>query len=136
MGLRAEVLAAVAAAGALGLAACATAPDASRTSSPAAIRGQAYALADCAGCHAVTLEGLSPNAYAPPFRTLRTPWTAESLMLRLQRSPIHHGPDMPTRTLHPEEAKDLVAYLAAVQAGKVLSPPAYPRLICKPFGWC
>jgi mono/diheme cytochrome c family protein len=125
---------ALAALASLGFAACASAPP--PDVSAAAVRGRAYAVARCSGCHAVGLKGASTYSAAPKFRDFRTGWTAAGLTLRLERSPVHAGPDMPSRGLNPAEADDLVAYIADLRAGKSVGRGGYTRTLCNPVYWC
>jgi mono/diheme cytochrome c family protein len=125
---------ALAALAGLALAACASAPP--PDADPAAVRGQAYAVAHCSGCHAVGLQGASIYSAAPRFRDFRKPWNAASLTLRLERSPVHEGPDMPSRGVAPADVDDLVAYLAATRAGKAVGRTGYTRVLCSPVYWC
>jgi mono/diheme cytochrome c family protein len=105
--------------------------------SPApALRGRDFAVSRCSGCHAVGLKGVSPYRAAPPFRSLAQAWSPIALQLRLERSPLHDGPDMPSRQLSGGQADDLAAYIQTLQAGHDLGRPGYTGPICTPTYWC
>jgi mono/diheme cytochrome c family protein len=102
----------------------------------AAMRGREFALSHCAGCHAVGPQGVSRYPAAPPFRSLAQAWSPIALQLRLERSPLHDGADMPPRQLSAGQADDIAAYIQALQAGQDLGRPVFTGPICHPTYWC
>ena len=90
------------------LAAGASAQQASRE------RGHAFALENCARCHAVGATGDSPLAEAPPFRELHRLYPVEHLAEALAEGIVTGHTEMPEFQLDPEEAEDLIAYLKNV----------------------
>jgi mono/diheme cytochrome c family protein len=78
--------------------------------------GQALAQRLCSECHAVGREGPSPNAGAPPFRTLDRWVDLDSFNDRLREGLIVGHPDMPTFRFSREDARGFVLYLRSIQA--------------------
>jgi mono/diheme cytochrome c family protein len=94
---------------ALGMATAHADPEAAR-------RGQAYARANCAECHAVESgDGFSPNPNAPAFQGLSqtsgVSWIA--LTAWLQRS--HET--MPDLIIPPRNREDVIAYILSLKDG-------------------
>jgi cytochrome c len=84
----------------------------------AAERGRVFAEARCGSCHATGLEGTSPYAPAPPFRTLHERYPVENLAEALAEGiSVPHGGErpMPEITLTPEQIDDLIAYLQTLE---------------------
>ncbi|MEQ8966918.1 MAG: cytochrome c [Azospirillaceae bacterium] len=87
---------------------------------PAAEHGREIAERLCAGCHAVGETGDSPEAAAPPFRTLHEKWPVEYLAEALAEGiVVGHEADvsMPEFRFEPAEIDALIAYLQAFEAG-------------------
>jgi mono/diheme cytochrome c family protein len=81
-------------------------------------RGRAFAQSHCAACHAIGLEGASPYAPAPPFRTLHLRYPVENLAEALAEGigVGHRGErQMPEFVLEPEEIDDFLAYLKSLE---------------------
>jgi len=78
--------------------------------------GQALAQRLCAECHAVGRDGQSPNAGAPPFRTLDRRVDLDSFSDRLREGLMVGHPDMPTFRFTREDARGFVLYLRSIQA--------------------
>ena len=78
--------------------------------------GQALAQRLCSECHAVGREGQSPNAGAPPFRTLDRRVDLDSFTDRLREGLMVGHPDMPTFRFTREDARGFVLYLRSIQA--------------------
>jgi cytochrome c len=72
-------------------------------------RGQAFADANCARCHAIGPVGDSPLPKAPPFRTQRYP--VEQLAEALAEGIRTAHPAMPKFELDEHQIGDLIAYL-------------------------
>jgi cytochrome c len=85
-------------------------------SSASAKRGEAIVKANCAECHAVTRTGDSPNAKAPPFRTLGQRYKLDDLQEALAEGIVvgHGGADMPHFVFEPAEIDDIIAYLKQI----------------------
>jgi mono/diheme cytochrome c family protein len=83
-------------------------------SANAAERGEAYAAANCAQCHAVRSgETISPNAEAPTFDSLaHRPDMTRTALAVLLRTP-HKS--MPNYIIAAEDVDDLAAYLSALK---------------------
>ena len=79
------------------------------------LHGEALAKANCGQCHAIGLEGNSPNDKAPPFRTLSERRDIETIagMLYNKQSPEHTG--MPQFTITATQALDLGEWILWVQ---------------------
>lgn len=99
------------------LAACAPAPSVTAPAplSPSAMRGLAFAKANCAGCHAVEGSGASPNAEAPAFAAIaNTPdLTGETLRQYLRDS--HNYPAAMNFTVEPAQIDDLADYVVTLK---------------------
>jgi cytochrome c len=83
---------------------------------PAVIEdGRAMAEANCARCHAVGREGVSPNRSAPAFRTVLARYDRDILVRELiDGMSVAHAP-MPQFQFDPRGADALVAYLDSIQ---------------------
>lgn len=79
--------------------------------------GRLIVTENCSGCHAVGREGESPNADAPPFRTLSSKWPLEHLEEALAEGIVvgHEGMEMPEFVFEPDDIADIIAYLHTVQ---------------------
>jgi mono/diheme cytochrome c family protein len=83
---------------------------------PALERGAWVAQRDCAQCHAVGLEGRSPNSNAPTFREIRLRFNPISLERRLHPMPVQGHDAMPPRSLSVADVPDLVAYIQSLES--------------------
>lgn len=83
---------------------------------PSAKRGESLVTANCAECHAVLRTGDSPNAKAPPFRTLGQRYKLDDLQEALAEGIVvgHGGADMPHFVFEPPEIDDIIAYLKQI----------------------
>lgn len=79
-----------------------------------AARGQVFASAVCARCHAVRAHGVSPMHEAPPFRTLAKRFPVDDLSDVLVEGVERRHPATPDFRLAPGEAADLTAYIKAL----------------------
>jgi cytochrome c len=66
---------------------------------------------NCSRCHAIGPTDTSPNAQAPPFRTVITRYPAEYLAEALAEGIITRHSDMPEFVFAPDEIEAIVAYL-------------------------
>ncbi len=80
--------------------------------------GRAVAEAQCAVCHAIGTYGESPNAAAPPFRTILSKYHADVLEEELIAG-IRVAHPMPTFQFNPKGVDALIDYLKSIQ-----QPPA------------
>ena len=78
--------------------------------------GQVIAQNLCAGCHAIGLEGESPHADAPPFRTLSEKYPVRLLEEALAEGIAVGHEDMPEFQLEADEVEQLIQYLESIQA--------------------
>jgi mono/diheme cytochrome c family protein len=101
---------------AVGFAGLALATPVASQSSSSAKRGEAIVKANCADCHAVTRVGDSPNAKAPPFRTLGQRYKLDDLQEALAEGIVvgHGGADMPHFVFEPAEIDDIISYLKQI----------------------
>jgi mono/diheme cytochrome c family protein len=81
--------------------------------------GRAIAETQCASCHAVGTDGVSPNAAAPPFRTVLSRYRSSALETDLIEG-IRIAHAMPDFQFAPEGADSLIAYLQSIQT---VAPP-------------
>ena len=70
----------------------------------------------CAGCHAIGLEGESPHADAPPFRTLSERYPVRLLEEALAEGIAVGHKDMPEFQLEADQVEQLIQYLESIQA--------------------
>jgi cytochrome c len=70
---------------------------------------------NCAGCHAIGLEGTSPLAEAPPFRELHQRYDVEFLSEALVEGIMTGHEAMPEFVFSPDEAASIVAYLKSLE---------------------
>ena len=78
-------------------------------------RGQTFARAHCARCHAIGAKGESPFSPAPPFRTLHMRYPIESLGEALAEGIVTGHPAMPQFELTPEHIHHLLSYLKTLE---------------------
>lgn len=77
-------------------------------------RGKALAVRNCSGCHAVGLDGQSPNPNAPPFRTLSERFPIDALEETFIGTIDTGHPGMPVFVATQEQIDDIIAYIASV----------------------
>ncbi len=85
----------------------------------AILDGRAVAEEQCGSCHAPGVEGDSPRADAPVFRTILSRYRADTLTEELISGIKLGHPDMPQFELNPQGVDSLIAYLKSIQ-----QPPA------------
>ena len=75
--------------------------------------GDMLARENCAACHSTTEKGDSPNAKAPPFRTLSKRYKLEDLEESLAEGITigHSNANMPHFIFEPDDISDLITYL-------------------------
>ncbi|MFN3609372.1 MAG: c-type cytochrome [Hyphomonas sp.] len=78
--------------------------------------GERLATSLCAGCHAIGLQGESPHADAPPFRTLSEKYPVRFLEEALAEGIMVGHEDMPEFQLEADQVEQLVVYLESIQA--------------------
>lgn len=81
------------------------------SAAPGVDRGGRIAQQRCAACHAVAVDGGSPNLAAPTFSDIRMRYNALSLERELARISSHGHFEMRPQTISPSEAEDLAAYI-------------------------
>jgi cytochrome c len=77
--------------------------------------GRALLQQSCASCHAIGKTGDSPNAGAPPFRTLGRSYDLDTFPRQLQRGVVSGHPDMPEFKFKEEDARAAGVYLRSIQ---------------------
>jgi cytochrome c len=79
-------------------------------------KGQAIAQKNCAACHAIGTQGLSPNKDAPLFRSLAKRYPLDNLQEALAEGIAvgHKGQEMPEFEFDPEAIDQLIAYLKSI----------------------
>jgi cytochrome c len=80
-----------------------------------AVTGRTFAEQTCSSCHAIGRTGASPEAAAPPFRTLSRRYPIESLAEAFSEGIFTGHPMMPQFELSPGEIDALIAWLRWVQ---------------------
>jgi len=82
-------------------------------------RGKQFVDKNCATCHAVGLEGPSPYAPAPPFRTLHERYDVGDLAEAFAEGIIvphkDGGRQMPEFVLEPQQIDDVIAFLRSLE---------------------
>lgn len=78
-------------------------------------RGQAFAKAHCARCHAIGRTGASRFKPAPPFRTLHDRYPVETLAEAFAEGIYTGHAKMPAFELEPDEINDLLSYLKTLE---------------------
>lgn len=81
-------------------------------------RGAAIVQRNCSQCHAVGARGDSPNADAPPFRTLQERYDVENLQEALAEGILTGHPAMPEFRFNPREVSDIVDYLKSLNVAR------------------
>lgn len=83
--------------------------------SPAEQRGRAFALANCARCHAIDKVSPSPLPIAPPFRVLHNRYPVETLEEALGEGIVTGHANMPEFRLEPDQVGDFIAFLKTLE---------------------
>jgi len=104
----------LAAAAMLVLTACAVPTEEGASNAALADDGRAIAEAQCAACHSVGEYGESPNAAAPPLRTVLANHSDEVLAEELING-IQVTHQMPGFQLNPQGVDALIVYLRSIQ---------------------
>ena len=86
-----------------------------QTDAAATMPGRQIAENLCAGCHAIDLEGESPHADAPPFRTLSERYPVRLLEEALAEGIAVGHEDMPEFQLEADQVEQLIQYLESIQ---------------------
>ena len=92
----------------------AAAPATAQPLDPAA-HGLLLVRQNCSACHAVGRSGASPHRAAPPFRILGRSFDLDDFPRRLVRGLSAMHPDMPEIRFTEDDARDVRAYLRAIQ---------------------
>jgi mono/diheme cytochrome c family protein len=100
---------------ALALLALALAPPAFGASAGRIDRGRAIAEAHCSRCHAIGVNGESPNPLSPPFRTLHARFPVADVIGALAEGAEPMHPAMPRFRLGLRDSRALIAYVQSVQ---------------------
>jgi len=83
-------------------------------------KGEAIVRENCSPCHAVGIEGVSPNPEAPPLRTISGNYPVENLAESLAEGIVSGHPDMPIFVFDAHQVDAILAYLESIQE----TPPA------------
>jgi cytochrome c len=87
------------------------APGESKADDSPVIAGYHLLQKNCARCHAIGRDGLSPNAKAPPFRDVVKRYAPSSLEEALAEGIVTGHNEMPEFTFDPDEVSAIIAYL-------------------------
>jgi mono/diheme cytochrome c family protein len=91
------------------------------------VRGEALVGRNCSMCHALEQPGDSPNAMAPPLRTLYRYISMRDLAQALRQGLLTKHPAMPVFRFTAAEIEDVMAYLRSIQEqAEPISHPARP----------
>ncbi|MEO8112861.1 MAG: cytochrome c [Phenylobacterium sp.] len=90
-------------------------------------RGHFFVQRSCAGCHAVNALGDSPNAEAPPFRSVRMRHNEISLERMLADISQKGHFRMPPVYMSDAEIADIVAYIQTVEPARRPGAAALPQ---------
>lgn len=77
--------------------------------------GRALVKEFCASCHAIGRSGKSPNAAAPPLRSIGRSYDLDGIAERLQLGISSGHPDMPEFIFDRADARAVQAYLRSIQ---------------------
>ena len=77
-------------------------------------RGRALVTENCSGCHAVGLDGESPNPQAPPFRDLSERFPIDALEETFIGTIDTGHPGMPVFEASQEQIDSIIEYIASV----------------------
>jgi tetratricopeptide (TPR) repeat protein len=80
--------------------------------------GKALVQTNCAKCHAVELQGSSPNPRAPEFRNLQRGYPILALREPLSRAIARPHDEMPTFILSDQDVDMIIAYINSLSPGK------------------
>ena len=78
-------------------------------------KGEVIVAKNCGRCHAISLTGDSPNAAAPPFRTLGQKYPVENLAESLAEGIMSGHPEMPIFVFMAHDVDAILAYLESIQ---------------------
>jgi mono/diheme cytochrome c family protein len=78
-------------------------------------RGREIAEAACSPCHAIGLQGASPNPQAPVFRELGRKYKVEDLEEALGEGILVGHPAMPQVRMEPQDIEAFLAWLTTIQ---------------------
>ena len=78
-------------------------------------KGEVLVRHNCSRCHAVGVEGVSPNPEAPLFRTLSSKYPIEDLAESLAEGIVSGHPEMPIFVFNPHDVDAIIAYLESIQ---------------------
>lgn len=103
--------------------ACQNLPSAEPAASATPTRGEAFAQATCAGCHAVGRYGSSSNPNAPPFPAIANQegLTAQTLSYWLRGA--HNYPSEMDFHLGEGDVETLVSYMLTLRDPNYVRPP-------------
>ncbi len=90
-------------------------PAAAETAAGDPARGEAFARANCAACHAIGPAGASPRTGAPAFRELHRRYPVEQLGEALAEGISTGHEDMPEFQLDPPAIADFLAWLRRLE---------------------
>ena len=79
-------------------------------------RGALFARANCSSCHALGSVGQSPLPAAPPLREISRRYPVEQLGEAFAEGFVSTHSPMPEFVLEAGQNRDLLAYLASIQA--------------------
>ena len=86
--------------------------------------GKSLVEKNCSPCHAVGVNGESPNTKAPPFRSLHARHPSLALREPLSRGIAAPHDEMPRFTLSAAEIDSIVAYINSLATTKIGQPSA------------
>lgn len=112
------IMATTAALAALALAGCQTTGEPQTGAAPpsaASERGRAFAERECASCHAIGLNTVSPRSSAPPFVALRGRNNRLSFERRMGEIAEGEHSDMRAIALEPGQIQDVSAYIESLE---------------------
>lgn len=78
-------------------------------------RGEAFATANCARCHAIGRAGTSPLAEAPAFRTIHRRYPVSQLAEALAEGIVTGHSAMPEFQMNRTQIADFLAYLRTLE---------------------
>ena len=85
-------------------------------------KGEVIVEKNCGRCHAIAPVGDSPNAAAPPFRTLGRKYPIENLAESLAEGIVSGHPEMPIFVFQPHDVEAILAYLESIQVPAEADP--------------
>ena len=78
-------------------------------------KGHALVEKNCARCHAIGTEGISPHKEAPPFRILSAKYPVSDLAESLAEGIVSGHPDMPIFAFSPQDVAAIIDYPESIQ---------------------